>query len=55
MGVYDRQIAQVKRQITAKGEAVTWNVAAPVVVIDPAKPWITFSGGPVPKKVSRFG
>jgi hypothetical protein len=52
MGVYDRQIAQVNRQVTAKGEQCIWNQASAPVVADPTKPWITSKGQPEAQTVS---
>jgi hypothetical protein len=39
MGVYDRQIAQVRRQVKAKGQLVTWVSVSNVTPADANKPW----------------
>jgi hypothetical protein len=49
MGVYDRQIANAKRQIKAKGQAVIWRKLTPNVGEDPANPG---AGTPVDFPVS---
>lgn len=39
MGVYDRQIANAKRQIKVKGQEVTWRQTVDGNAPDVAKPW----------------
>jgi len=39
MGVYDRQIASAIRQISAKGQSVTWRKHINGAPLDPEKPW----------------
>lgn len=52
MGVFDRQIAQVKRQIKAKGEVCVWTTIAAPTVPDATKPWITVDGAATDNTVS---
>ncbi len=51
MGVYDRQIANAKRQIAAKGQSVTWRVLRDGAPSDPSKPWKPSAGAPDNKTV----
>lgn len=44
MAVYARQIAAALRQISAKGELVTWRIPAVPTVADPTQPWIVTNG-----------
>lgn len=46
MGVYDRQIAMVKRLIDKYGQSVTIT-RIPEVIADPSKPWEITSGTPL--------
>jgi hypothetical protein len=47
MGVYDRQIAQAKRTIKAKGELCQW-VSNSNLTPNPSQPWKTTAPSPLP-------
>lgn len=51
MGVYDRQIANAKRQIAEKGQSVTWRVQSNGAPVDSSKPWKPSAGTPDDKTV----
>jgi len=54
MAVFNRQIAQAKRMIKAKGELVTW-VKHTAISSNPAQPWNTSDpGGPAPTPITAY-